>query len=99
MSEDIKWLIGISVSMVISFIIALIGSFRSLSASIKEGDDNLHDRINRVRDDYVRRDDLDSHINQLRDSMKELRDETRLSARETNKRLDQVLAALAQDKK
>lgn len=95
MSEDLKWLIGISVSMVISFIIALIGSFRSLSASLKEGDDKLHDRINRVREDYVRRDDLDAHIDRLSDGMKEVKDESR----ETNKRLDQLLAAMAQDKR
>ena len=99
MGEDIKWLIGISASMAASFIIALIASFRSLSASIKTGDDALHERINRTRDDYVRRVDLDGHINQLRDGMKELKEESRESAKETNKRLDQVLAALAQDRK
>lgn len=98
MGEDLKWLIGILVSMGIAFIVALIGTFRSLSASIKEGDDELHARVNRTRDDYVRRVDLDSHINQLREGVKELKDETRESARETNKRLDQVLAALAQEK-
>lgn len=99
MGEDTKWLIGISVSMIISFIIALIGSFRSLSASIKDGDDALHERINRTRDEYVRRVDLDGHVNQLRDGMKELKDETREGTRETNKRLNQVLAVLAQEKK
>ena len=99
MGEDIKWLIGISASMAASFIIALIASFRSLAASIKTGDDALHERINRTRDDYVRRVDLNGHINQLRDGMKELKEESRESAKETNKRLDQVLAALAQDRK
>lgn len=98
MGEDVKWLIGISVSMVVSFIIALIASFRSLAASIKSGDDALHERINRTRDDYVRRVDLDGHINQLRDGMKELKEETRESAREMNKRLDQVLEVLVKDK-
>lgn len=95
MGEDIKWLIGIGVT----FGLALIASFRSLSASIKSGDDALHERINRTRDDYVRRVDLDVHIKQLRDSMKELKEETRESAKETNKRLDQVLAVLAQENK
>ena len=85
--------------MAVSFIVALIASFRSLAASIKTGDDALHERINRTRDDYVRRVDLDGHINQLRDGMKELKEESRESAKETNKRLDQVLAALAQDRK
>ncbi len=99
MGDDLKWLIGISASMAASFIIALIASFRSLAASIKAGDDALHERINRTRGDYVRRVDLDGHINQLRDGMKELKEESRESAKETNKRLDQVLAALAQDRK
>ncbi|MDT6938564.1 hypothetical protein RI570_00110 [Brucella pseudogrignonensis] len=95
MGDDIKWLIGIAVT----FGLALIAAFRSLSASMKAGDDALHERINRTRDDYVRRVDLDGHVSQLRDGMKELKDETRDSAKETNKRLDQVLAVLAQDKK
>jgi len=55
--------------------------------------------VNRVRDEYVRRVDLDDHVKQLREGMKEMRDETREGLKETNKRLDQVLAALAQDKK
>ncbi|ASV84074.1 hypothetical protein CES85_4866 [Ochrobactrum quorumnocens] len=79
--------------------VALIATFRSLSASIKAGDDQLHERVNRVRDEYVRRVDLDDHIKQLRVGMKEMRDETREGLKETNKRLDQVLAVLAQDKK
>ncbi len=85
--------------MAVSFIVALIASFRSLAASIKTGDDALHERINRTRDDYVRRVDLDGHINQLRDGMKELKEESRESAKETNKRLDQVLSALSQERK
>lgn len=98
MGEDIKWLIGISASMVVSLIIALIASFRSLASSIKTGDDALHERINSTRDDYVRRVDLDGHVNQLRDGMKELKEEMRESAREMNKRLYQVLAFLVKDK-
>lgn len=89
-----KWLIGIAVT----FGLALIGAFKSLSKSIKDGDDALHERINRTRDDYVRRVDLDVHMAQLRGDVKELKNETRESTSETNKRLDQVLAALARDK-
>ncbi|MBX8800472.1 hypothetical protein [Pseudochrobactrum sp. MP213Fo] len=95
MGEDLKWLIGLAAT----FGLALIAAFRSLSATIKAGDDALHERINRTRDDYVRRVDLDGHVSQLREGMKELKDETRESMRETNKRLDQVLAVLTQDNK
>jgi CHASE3 domain sensor protein len=110
MGEDIKWLIGLAAGLGGTFTVALIATFRSLSASmqngedrlaasLKEGDDQLHERVNRVKDEYVRRVDLDDHVRQLRDGMKEMRDETREGLKETNKRLDQVLAVLAQDKK
>ncbi|KXO76680.1 hypothetical protein [Brucella anthropi] len=99
MSEDLKWLIGLAVGLGGTFTVALIASFRALSANIKAGDDQLHERVNRVRDEYVRRVDFDDSIKQLRESVKELRDEAREGTKETNKRLDQVLAVLAQDKK
>jgi hypothetical protein len=99
MGDDIKWLIGLAVSLGGTFTVALIATFRSLSASIKAGDDQLHERVNRVRYEYVRSVDLDDHVKQLRIGMKEMRDETREGLKETNKRLDQVLAVLAQDKK
>lgn len=110
MAGEIQWLIGLAVGLGSTFTVALIAAFRSLSTSqksaedrlataIKDGDDQLHERVNRVRDEYVRRVDLDDHVRQLRDGMKEMRDETREGLKETNKRLDQVLAVLAQDKK
>lgn len=37
---------------------------------MKVGDDVLHERINRTWGDYVRRVDLDGHVNQLHDGMK-----------------------------
>lgn len=99
MGEDIKWLIGLAAGLGGTFTVALIATFRSLSSSIRDGDNQLHERVNRVRDEYVRRVDLDDHVKQLRDSVRELRDETREASRGTNTRLDQVLAVLAQDKK
>lgn len=110
MGDDIKWLIGLATGLGGTFTVALIATFRSLSASmksgedrlstaIKDGDDQLHERVNRVRDEYVRRVDMDDHVKQFRDGIKEMRDETREGLKETNKRLDQVLAVLAQDKK
>ena len=110
MSEDLKWLIGTAITLSTFFGGALLAAFRSLSSSIKDGDerlaesvkagdDQLHERVNRVRDEYVRRVDYDDSIKQLRESVKELRDETREGTKETHKRLDQVLAELARDRK
>lgn len=98
MGDDLNWLIGISASLGVSFIIALVGSFRSLSATIKYGDDQLHERINRVRDEYVKRVDYDDQMNEIKMNIKEIRDELRDGTNETNKRLDQVLAALVKEK-
>lgn len=85
--------------MIVSFVIASVAAFRSLSDKIYAGDHQHNERINRTRDAYVRRVDLDDHVKQLRDSVRELRDETREASRGTNTRLDQVLAVLARYKK
>lgn len=77
MAEDIKWILATAADVCMPFAIALIATFTSLSASIKDGDDKLHERVNRVRDEYVKRVDLDDHIRHLRDSMRDMRAEER----------------------
>lgn len=70
---ELQWLVGVAVTVVVAIGGIAIGAFRAMSnrldavakdmrASIKDGDDALHERINRVRDDYVRRVDLDGHL-------------------------------------
>lgn len=71
----------------------------NLSATIKGGDDQLHERINRVRDEYEKRVDHDAQMNEIKMNIKEIRDELRDGTKETNKRLDQVLAALVYERK
>lgn len=67
--------------------------------AIKEGDDRLHERINETRDDmsnsYVKRTDLDGHLQRIEKSVTEMRQEMRAERRDTNKRLDAVLAAIS----
>ncbi|AJD83157.1 hypothetical protein [Paracoccus phage vB_PmaS-R3] len=62
------------------------------------GDEKLHDRINRVRDEmssgYVRRVDLDGHLQRLERQLGEMRQDMKEERRETNQRLDAVLAAI-----
>lgn len=91
MNEEIKWLIGIGVTMVLAFGGMLIGSFRNLSARIAAGDDRLHERVNRVRDEYVRRDDLDGHLQRIDGNVNELRREIREGQVDTQRRLDRLL--------
>jgi len=59
-------------------------------------DDALHKRVNRVRDEYVKRADLDARIET---NVRELRNENREGNREINRRLDPVLATLQPSQK
>lgn len=92
--DMLNWIIGTGLS-VIAIIGGIIARDRQLTRLISEGDDKLHDRINRVRDDYVRRVDLDGQIARLDKNVDELRDEIRQSRNETNQRLDAIIAAVA----
>lgn len=84
MNDDIKWLIGVEVSAIVAFIGILFVVFRNLSSKLTSSTAELHKKIDDVKEKYVRRDDLDSHIqrldlsvNDLRREQKELRDEQR----------------------
>lgn len=90
---DIATLIGIAGTLA-SIIAAIVASHRSTGDKIQKGDDALHERINRVRDEYVRRVDLDGHMARMETNVKELREEGREGTREINRRLDQVLTTL-----
>lgn len=70
--------------------------------AIKDGDDVLHERINRTRDDlsngYVRRADLDGHLGRIETRIGEMRQDMKDERRETNARLDVILAAVTTNK-
>nr|WP_321482346.1 hypothetical protein [uncultured Cohaesibacter sp.] len=94
MSDEVQWLVGVVLA-----IVAMVGGFivrdRQTAKQIKDGDDRLHDRINRVRDDYVRRDDLQSHMTRLDDNIKEMRQEMKEETSKTNDRLDRLFAEIS----
>jgi len=66
--------------------------------AIKDGDDALHERVNRTREEvsngYVRRSDLDGHLGRIEARVAELRQDMKDERRETNARLDVILAAV-----
>lgn len=68
------------------------------AAASTAGDDVLHQRINRTRDEmhehFVKRADLDGHLSRIEQRVSELRQDMKEERRETNQRLDAVLAAL-----
>lgn len=92
-ASDVYALIG-AFGALAGIVGAFIVSHRYTSDKITTGDNALHERINRVRDEYVRRDDLDGHLARVEGSVKDLREENREGTREINRRLDQVLTTL-----
>lgn len=92
MDQDLKWLVGIAVTICLAVFGAIVTSFRTLAARISSGNSELHKRVDDVKEKYVRRDDLDGHISRMDASLKELRDEVR-----TNH--NQVIALLSGDRK
>lgn len=90
-------------------IVALIGGIiardRFILTAISNGDkacrddaerryDVLHERVNKTRDDFVRRDDLDNHMTRIEKTIASMHDEQK----ETNKRIDNFMATLVNNK-
>lgn len=107
----IEWsvLIGV-VGLVVAIVGGVIARDRAIvkmihnnhdeaSKAIKEGDDMLHERVNRTRDEmhdqFVRRADLDGNLSRIEKGVTDLRAEMQTERRETNSRLDAVLQAVA----
>lgn len=77
MEGDLKWVVGIAISLTVAFATTIVAAFRNLSNRISSGNRDVHKRIDDVKDDYVRRDDLNGHIDRIDKNLRELRDETR----------------------
>ena len=87
--NEIQWLIGAIVAAV-SMIGGIIVRDRQIMNKISEGDEKLHDRITKVQSEYVRRDDLNGHVQSIENSVNQMREEQR----ETNRRIDALLTTL-----
>lgn len=92
--EAMRWFIGIEITVAVAFASALLAAFYRLSDAIRKGDDALHTRVNDIRDEYVRRTDLDGHMQRIDNSMHDLRSDMKEQHRDTQRRLDSVLTAL-----
>jgi hypothetical protein len=83
----------------VAAVAATIGGYimrdRQVAKLIATGDATLHERVNRVRDEYVRRDDLTGHITRIETMLIAMRDEQR----RTNERIDSLLVKLVEQTK
>lgn len=68
----VLWLIAQGTGLGIAGFGTLMMVHRNLVTKIEEGHDDLHHRINLTRDQYVRRDDLDAHLNVMRGQMEKM---------------------------
>ncbi|MCC4243432.1 hypothetical protein [Stappia indica] len=91
---DVSWLAGAVIALV-TMIGGIIARDRQLARMIQDGDEKLHDRINRVREDMVHRSDLDGHIQRLDKSVGELRSDVKEQGKETTRRLDTLVTLLS----
>lgn len=77
-------------------------NYEETMSAIKSGDDVLHERVSRVREDmnvgYVRREDLDGHLVRIERSIGDLRADMKDERKETHQRLDLLITALSKDK-
>jgi len=68
----VLWLVGQTIAVTIAGLGTLMMLHRNLTAKIETGDADLHHRVNDVREKYVRRDDLDAHLNPMRTQMERM---------------------------
>jgi len=89
MGEETKWVLGFLIAAG-GVIMSLIGLDRRTMNKISDGDKTLHDKIEKVKEDYVRRDDLSGHMRHLEQTVNTMADEQR----RTNVRIDKILEAV-----
>jgi len=89
MDPELKWVIGIAVSLSTAFTAAIIGAFRSLAGRISQSNKDLHTRVDDVKEKYVRRDDLDNHIRRIEKGIDELKKENQ----QNHKQVMEILAS------
>lgn len=94
MGEETKWLLGLLSGGVLTVGGVMIAAFNRLADRITAGDNVLHGRVNDVREEYVRRVDLDNQLTRIDVQFRELKSEMREQHRDTQQRLDKVLSAV-----
>lgn len=105
MTQEIQWLIGVSVTLLVAIAAIATTAFRAVGAridgavkemrqAVSEGDRELHDRVSRLRqdvsDNYVRRVDLDSHMKRFEDTHKEIKVELKEQSVDLKKVLERL---------
>lgn len=72
----------------------IAGAKEDMARQVKNGVDPLHERVNRVRDEYVRRDDMDGHLARLDKRFDEFNQQMLRNNDQVQKRLDEIAVLL-----
>jgi len=76
-------------------LVNMIATEREVSEkAIQMASDLIHDRINRIRDDYVRRDDLQGHLVRIDKQFDDMRAQIQRGQETTEKKLDAIQSML-----
>lgn len=101
MDAQWQWLIGTGLSFFATYTAVLVGALWKVIGMIKSAEaqqradaEHLHERVNRVREDHVKKSDLDGHLARLSQDMRDMRSEQREANKATNTRLDALISAL-----
>lgn len=66
----------------------------SVEKTVNDKTEALHERINRARDDFVRRDDLDKHLTRIERTVESGINSMSTEIKGTNARIDNLMAAI-----
>ncbi|MEX3008373.1 hypothetical protein [Hoeflea sp. TYP-13] len=91
MEDDWQWLIGVLTGVFSTAGIAIAGAFRSLYRKISAGDKALHERIESVKDDYVSKDHLDTHLNGIKEQLDHMKADSERRHGEAKERHAEVM--------
>lgn len=107
--DEFGWILPVSLAWFTALVGAfwrLVGMIQRVEKDLAASASELHDRVNRVREDMVKKADLDGHLNRMSDDMREMRNNQSDAAKEqrdanqaTNKRLDELMDAITSGRK
>lgn len=98
MDGDLRWIVGIAVSIVLAVMSLAVGGFWKIMAMIRAIEHEaetehktLHGRINRLGERAVQKPDLDQHLARIETMIREARQEHIDTTRAITDRLDKLI--------
>lgn len=98
MDAEWRWLIGIAVTCTLGVASLVIGGFwkvvamvRDLEQASEANDQMLHGRINSLREETVKKVELQHHLDRLYAQMSQMGDEQREANKHMTERLDRLI--------